>query len=193
MIVAANLHIRSSLLTEDNHFFACKNWITNALWPNHNRYQYDISLIVQAVSFFFHRLGRHRKGELKWCHAPSFPSRWLAFDHRFVCFTLFFSFHWDYNNRRNDLATTNKTKQKKTFTTCSVRKHVSFCPLIWGRFRKTPRSSSHAGEVWWMLNTVCYNRQHDYWSHIVSDGFYDKLFSVFQNVFFSFLCFTWTV
>lgn len=32
--------------------FAIFNLITLALWPNHNRYQYDISLIIQAVRVF---------------------------------------------------------------------------------------------------------------------------------------------
>lgn len=44
--------IRSSLSSAEDLIWCVSrnNLITNALWPNHNRYQYDISLIVQAVS-----------------------------------------------------------------------------------------------------------------------------------------------
>lgn len=51
-------NVRGERLNFD--YFFRKNLITNAraLWPNHNRYQYDISLIVQAV-----RLWRQRRGQ----------------------------------------------------------------------------------------------------------------------------------
>lgn len=93
----------------DFWFFFRKNLITNAraLWPNHNRYQYDISLIVQAVRLWRQRRGQNcptgkdSSSDARRPRPQRTPSRifvsfvslvslpqpqlsWLAFDHRFV-------------------------------------------------------------------------------------------------------------